>query len=107
MRITQFTRRPLDGIFKDVTPDHQKNNIIYRFKYHCNSVCIGRTSQRFYLRRDQHITKSLRNWMANGDNKPNKSPSTIGDHFLNNPECYKHYNDDEFSILPKDVTCIT
>ena len=39
--------------------------------------------------------------MANGDNKPNKSPSTIGDHLLNNLECSKYYNDDKFSIITK------
>ena len=85
----------------------KKNSINYKLKCNCDSVYIERTSQRFYLRRDQHIIKSLKNWMANGDNKHNKSPSAIVDHLLNNTECSKHYNDDKFSILTKDVTYIT
>ena len=99
LRISHFTWQPLNGTFKDFTPDPEKNNIIFIFKCHCDTGYIGRTYQWFHLRRDQHITKSLRNWMANGDNKPNKSPSPIGDHLLINPECSKHYNDDKFSIL--------
>ena len=35
---THFTRKPLNGIFKDVTPDPEKNNIMYRFKCHFDSV---------------------------------------------------------------------
>ena len=81
-----YTRKPFNGIFKDVAPDLEKNNIIYRFQCHCDSVYIGRTSKRFRLRRDQHITKSLRIWMANGDNEPNKSPLAIADRFLNDSE---------------------
>ena len=64
-------------------------------------VYIGRTSQRFHLIRDQHIPKSLRNWMANGDNKPYKNPSAIRNHLLNNLELSKHCNDNKFSILTK------
>ena len=26
---SHFTRKPLNGIFKDVTPDPEKNNVIY------------------------------------------------------------------------------
>ena len=77
LKISHFTRKPLNEILKDVTPDPENNNIIYRFKCHCYSVYIGRISQRFHLRRDHHITKSLRKWMANGEDKPNKSPSAI------------------------------
>ena len=33
--------------------------------------------------------------------KPTKSPSTIGDHLLNNPECSKNYNENRFKILTK------
>ena len=65
------------------------------------TVYIGRTSQRFHLRRDQHVSKSLRNWMAKRGNKPTKSPSAIGDLLLNYPECSKHYNDNKFTILIK------
>ena len=105
LRISHFTR--LNGIFKDVTPDPEKNKVIYRFKCHCESVYIGRTSQTFHLRKDQCITKSLSSWMANGDNKPKKSPSAI------EIICYITQSAPNIIItinsllLPKDVTCIT
>ena len=76
-------------------------NVIYYFKCHCGSVYIRKTSQRFYLRRDQHVTKSLKKLMANKGNKPTKSPSAVGDHLLNNLECFKHYNDNKFTTLTK------
>ena len=101
LRISHSTRKPLNGIVKDVTPDPEKCNVIYKYKCHCDSVYIGRTSQRFHIRRDQHISKALRNWMINGQNKPIKSPSAIGDHLLNNPDCSKHYSDNKFSIISK------
>ena len=56
--ISHFTRKPLNGVFNDVTPDPILNNVIYQFKCNCESVHIERTSQRFYLRRDQHVSKS-------------------------------------------------
>ena len=65
LQISYLTRKPLNGIFKDVNPDPEKYNVIYQFKRQCDSVYIGRTSQRFHLRRDQHVSKSLRNLMAN------------------------------------------
>ena len=101
LRISHSTRKHLNGIFKDVTPDPEKCNVIYKYKCHCDSVYIGRTSQRFHIRRDQHISKALRNWMSNGQNKPTKSPSAIGEHLLNNLECSKNYNDNKFSIISK------
>ena len=39
--------------------------------------------------------------MTKKGNKLTNSPSAIGDHFLNNPECFKHYNDNKFTILIK------
>ena len=46
LTIAHSTRKPLNGIYKDFTPDPGKNNIIYKFKRHCDSVYIGKTSQR-------------------------------------------------------------
>ena len=34
-------------------------------------------SQRFHLKRYQHVSKSLKNWIANTGNKLTKSPSEI------------------------------
>ena len=58
-RISHFTRKPLNRIYKDVTADLEKNEVIYKFKFYCDSVYTSRTSQRFHIRRDQHILKSL------------------------------------------------
>ena len=101
LRITHSTRKPLNGIVKDLTPDQEKCNIIYKYKCHCDSEYIGRTSQRFHIRRDQHVTNALRNWMIYGNNKPIKSQSAIGEHLLNNLECAKNYNYNMFSIVCK------
>ena len=101
LRISHSTRKPLNGIVKDLTPDQENCNIIYKYKCHCDSVYIGRTSQQFHIRRDQHVTNALRKWMTYGTNKPIKSQSAIGEHLLNNLECAKNYNDNKFSIVCK------
>ena len=48
---------------------------------------------------DQHVTKSLRNWLLNGSEQPGKSSSSIAEHLLNNLECAKYYEVKKFSIL--------
>ena len=101
LRISYFTRKPLNGICKDTTADHEKSNVIYKYRCHCDSVYVGRTSQRFHIRRDQHVTKSLRTWMQTGVNKPTNRGSAIAEHLLNNPECANNYSDSNFSIISK------
>jgi len=64
LRINNFIRKPLNRIYKDA--DLVKSKVIYKFKCHCDSVFVGRTSQRFHIRRDQHVSKSLRSWMDTG-----------------------------------------
>ena len=49
LRISHFIRKPLNGIYMDFTVDLEKTKVIYKFKCHCDSVYIGRTSQRFIL----------------------------------------------------------
>ena len=56
LRIAHLTKKPLKGISKDVTPVQEKHNVIYHFKCHCDSDYVGRTSQRFHIRRNQHVT---------------------------------------------------
>ena len=58
------TNRPLAGIEKDVTSLHELNNVVYG--YYFGSNYIGRTSQRFHVRCDQHDTKVLKN-VFNGE----------------------------------------
>ena len=101
LRISHSTRKALNGIVKDFTPDPEKCNILYKYKYHCDSVYIGRTSRRFHIRRDQNVTNALRNWMTYGTNKLIKSQSAIGEHLSNYLECSKIYNDSMFSIICK------
>ena len=101
LKISHYTRKSLNGIHKDVTADHNKSKVIYRFVCHCDSEYIGRTSQRFHLRRDQHVSKALRKWMKTGLNKPSNNSSAIAEHLLNNIDCSKNYNDSRFSILSK------
>ena len=59
LRITHFTREQLIGIYKDVTSDPEKKNIIYKFKIHCDRVYVGRPSQGFHLGRGQHIIENV------------------------------------------------
>ena len=40
LRIAHFIRKRLNGIYKDVTPDHEKYNLIHHFKFHCDSDYI-------------------------------------------------------------------
>ena len=71
------------------------------YKCHCDSVYIGRTSQRFHIRRDQHVFNSLRRWMDTGLKKPSNRSSAIAEHLLNNSDCAKNYSDRIFSIISK------
>ena len=74
----------MEFINKGVTANLKKSKVIYKFKYHCDNVYIGRTSERFNIRRDQHILKSLRSWMDMGLNKPSNRLSAISEHLLKN-----------------------
>ena len=91
----------MNGIYKDTTTDYKKSIVIYKFKYHCDSVYVGRTPQRFDIRRDQHVTKSLRTWMDTDLNKPTNRSSAIAEHLLNNSDCAKNYRDSNFLIISK------
>ena len=91
----------LNGIYKDVTSDPDKNNIIYISICHCDSVYIGRTSQSIHIRRNPHVTNALRNKMKKGISKSIKSAAAIGQHFLNNLDCSMNYNDNILSIVTR------
>ena len=64
---------------------------------------MGRTSQRFHIRRDQHVPKLLRNWIDGNSPRPFHRHyfTAIGQHLFDNPICARNYNDSRFSI----VTC--
>ena len=103
LRVVFKTRSLNHRLPKDVSPTSELNNIIYYFKCHCDSEYVGRTSQRFHLRRDQHVPNNIRKWMQDLDSrKPSANYFTaIGDHLLSNEECAKNYRDDMFSILAR------
>ena len=44
LRISHFTRKLFNDNYKVTTADHEKINVIYKFKCHCDSVYIGKTS---------------------------------------------------------------
>ena len=52
-----------------VTPVQEKDNVIYHFKCHRDSDYVGRTSQRFHIRKDRHVSKSLIKWLLDGSKK--------------------------------------
>ena len=58
--MSHFTRKQLNGIYKDISTNQEKSKMIYKFKCHCDSMYIDNKSQRFHIRRDQRVTKSLR-----------------------------------------------
>ena len=103
LRTVFQTRKPLNGICKDRSPSHVKNNVIYQFKCHCDSVYLGRTSQRFHLRKDQHIPRNLRNWIEGNSPRPfhRKYFTAIGQHLFDNPNCAHNYNESMFSIVAR------
>jgi hypothetical protein len=103
LRVMFKTTKPLSGTPKDFSPIQENNNVIYHFKCHCNSEYVGRTSQRFHLRRDQHVPNNIRKWMEDQQRrKPSANYFTaIGSHLLSNPECAQHYTDERFKILAR------
>ena len=81
-------------------------------KFGVNKLClyVGRTSQRLQDRINQHIPKCIRSGKRPTKNLPNREckitstpnvycNSAIGQLFLENEECTKHYNNPQFSIL--------
>ena len=71
------TNRPLNGTVKDATPTHDISNVEYISKWHCGNDYVDRTSQRFHVRREQHVTKKLNKsiLMTTSSQKVNNHPS--------------------------------
>ena len=85
LRTILYTDRPLSGNYKDVSPRQEKSNIIYKFSCHCGSDYVGKTSQSFYVRTNQHVPKFLKTWFDGRSKKPTKRYfSAIGQHLLDN-----------------------
>ena len=58
-RIVYTTRELLPVAQKDVLPASHQSNIVYQFLCHCNSLFVGRTSQRLQQRIEQHVPKTI------------------------------------------------
>ena len=84
---------------KDATPTNDLSNVVYIFKFHFGNDYVGRTSHRFHVRWEQHVTKKLKRFIFNGDVKPKGEQSSIHEHLLNNPSCDENYLSSRFEIL--------
>ena len=105
-----FTRKILPTIHKDVLPSLQQSTVVYQYVCRCNCRYVDRTSQRLPGRIDQHIPRCIRSdkrptkILPNRECKITSTPSVycasaIGQHFLENEKCAKHYKDAQLSIL--------
>ena len=93
------TNRSLNGIVKDATAPHELSNVVYVFSCHCRNDCVGRTSQQFHVKREQHVTKKANVFIFNGEAKPKGDQLSIHEHLLNNPSSAENYMDSKFKIL--------
>ena len=101
---------------KDFLSTIQKSFVIYEYKCHCDSRCVGRTFQRLQDRIKQNVQKWLRQQLTRPRlSQPHRSckqndtksdcNSTIGQHLLDNDQCALNYDNKRFSILA--AACIS
>ena len=63
---------------------------------------LGKTSQRFHAKIDQHVPKFLKSWFDRHLNKSaEKYFSAIGQYLLNNHKCARNYMEENFLVLVK------
>ena len=111
--IVYTTRQLLPEAQKNVLPASHQSNIVYQFLCHCDSRCVGRTSQRLQQRIKQHVPKTILQGHTSEDGsllahscKPIRNPkvetsfSAIGQNLLQNPSCAREY-DGKFFILAR------
>ena len=98
--------------FKKV--DTKFTKVLPMYKLYHSGICtqkfvrrvyIGRTSKRFHIKKDQHVTYALRNLMTYGTNKP-INQSALGEHSLIAQNAQKAVTMICFKLLVKDVVCI-
>ena len=109
-RLVFTSTRMLPVARKDVLPATQKSSVIYKYKCHCDSRYVGRTSQRLQDRIKQHVPQWLRQQLTRPrrsqphrsckrkDTKPD-CDSAIGQDLSENDQCTLNYNNKRFSIL--------
>ena len=96
-RVIFKSRGILPAAQKDVLPILSNSDVIYQYTCHCDSRYVGRTSQRLQARVTQHIPKYITNLSASLEGR--KPSSSIAKHLVDHPECRKHYNDGQFTII--------
>ena len=112
---TIFSSRTLfAGHVKDHSPIHHLGNVIYKFSCSCDSMYVGRTSQRLLLRMKEHVpppfleytrAKQLGRPSTNKSKKTTwKSLSSIGKHFKESPSCAVNYDPKNFTVLARGRT---
>ena len=114
-RVIFSARKLLPAIHKDALPFTHQSMVVYQYVCWCDCRYLCRTSQRLHDRIAQHIPKSIRNKCILSMTLPirdckiristiHNCDSAIGLHLLQNDECAKFYNDQQFLILIKART---
>lgn len=77
------------------------SSVIYKFKCHCDVVYIGWTNQRLEMRITQHMPTFLHSSSQSHVKRTTQvvHDSSIGQHWLDNPDCAADYNDAFFFHL--------
>ena len=94
---------------KDKLPIHSCSNVIYKYVCFCKQTYVGRTGNNLINRINQHLPKNLLNKIkvSNNDRAVGReqvviqSSSAIGQHLVNNPNCFQNYNLDNFKVISK------
>ena len=85
-------------------------SVVYEYSCHCDSRCVGRTSQRLQDKIKQHVPKCLQQQVKRPTrSQPGRScqlkrntldcVSAIGQHLLDNKQRIANYKDKRFKIL--------
>ena len=77
----------------------EKSYIIYKFSCHCGSDYEGKSSERFLVRINQHVPKTLKSWFDGRSEKPAKKYfSATRQHFFDKHECARNYKEEKFQF---------
>ena len=92
---------------KDKLPTHNYSNVIYKYVCFCKQTYVGRTGNNLINRVNQHVPKNLltKIRVCNNDRVVGSelvdihSSSAIGQHLIDNPDCFDNYNLDTFKVI--------
>ena len=92
---------------KDKLPTLNYSNVIYKYVCSCKETYVGRTGNNLFNRVNQHVPKNLLNKtrVCNNDRAVVRehvvihSSSAIGQHLIDNPDCFDNYNLDNFKVI--------